>query len=394
MNNRDIVTRSDAYLMPTYLRSPVAFVRGEGAHLWDADGREYLDLFACLAVTNLGHAPKAIAEAINAQTAKLFHVSNLHYCEPQSRLAEMLCTHSFADQVFLCNSGAEANEAAIKLARRWGHANGGTRHEIVSALGSFHGRTMATMTATGQEKVRVGYQPLPPGFRYVPYDDLAALDRGLTDTTAALLLEPILGEGGVVVPSPDYLAGARKLCDERGVLLVLDEIQVGMGRTGTLFAYEQSGIIPDIITLAKALASGIPIGACLAKGEIAALFGPGSHGSTFGGNAVASAAAVATLEIITAPNFLPGVRKRAAHFRAGLDRIAARSRKVKGVRGVGFIQGVQLTEPGAPIVAACLARGVLLNCTADTVLRFLPPLVITEAEIDQALAVIEEVLCA
>jgi predicted acetylornithine/succinylornithine family transaminase len=394
MTNREIITRSDAHLMPTYARTPVAFVRGEGARLWDADGKEYLDLFACLAVANLGHAPRAIAAAINAQTAKLFHVSNLHYCEPQAQLAELLCAHSFADQVFLCNSGAEANEAAIKLARRWGHANGGTRHEIVSALGSFHGRTLATLTATGQEKVRVGYQPLPPGFRYVPYDDLAALDRALTDTTAALLLEPILGEGGVVVPRPDYLAGARRLCDERGVLLILDEIQVGMGRTGTLFAYEQSGITPDIMTLAKALASGIPIGAALARGAIAACFGPGSHGSTFGGNAVAAAAAVATLETMTAPDFLPGVRTRAAHFRAGLERIAARSSKVQQVRGVGFIQGLQLVEPGAPIVAACLARGVLLNCTADTVLRFLPPLIISEAEIDQALAILEEVLCS
>lgn len=392
MKSQDIVTRADAHLMHTYLRAPVAFVRGDGAHLWDADGKEYLDLFACLAVSNLGHAPRAIAAAINAQTAKLFHVSNLHYCEPQARLAELLCAHSFADQVFLCNSGAEANEAAIKLARRWGHANGGTRFEIVSALGSFHGRTLATLTATGQEKVRVGFQPLPGGFRYVPYDDLAALDRALTDTTAALLLEPILGEGGVIVPSPEYLVGARRLCDERGVLLIFDEIQVGMGRTGTLFAYEQCGVVPDVMTLAKALASGIPIGACLARAEVANAFGPGAHGSTFGGNAVAAAAAVATLEIMLAPEFLPGVRTRAAHFRAGLDRIAARSPKVKAVRGRGFIQGLQLTEPGAPVVAACLARGVLINCTADTVLRFLPPLVITETEIDQALAIVEEVL--
>jgi acetylornithine/N-succinyldiaminopimelate aminotransferase len=258
MITKDIVARSDQYLMPTYARAPVAFVRGDGARLWDADGREYLDLFACLAVANLGHAPRTIAAAIAEQTSKLFHVSNLHYCEPQARLAELLCEHSFADQVFLCNSGAEANEAAIKLARRWGHANGGNRHEIVSALGSFHGRTLATLTATGQEKVRVGYQPLPTGFRYVPYDDLAALERALGDTTAAVLLEPILGEGGVVVPDPDYLVGVRRLCDQRGVLLILDEIQVGMGRTGTLFSYEQFGITPDIMTLAKALASGIP----------------------------------------------------------------------------------------------------------------------------------------
>lgn len=394
MKTDDVIARSDRYLMPTYARSPVAFVRGDGARLWDAEGKEYLDLFACLAVTNLGHAPRAIADAINAQTAKLFHVSNLHYCEPQARLVELLCAHSFADRVFLCNSGAEANEAAIKLARRWGHANGGGRYEIVTALGSFHGRTLATLTATGQEKVRVGYQPLPDGFRYVPYNDLAALERALTDRTAALLLEPILGEGGVVVPDPDYLAGARALCDQRGVLLMLDEIQVGMGRTGTLFAYEQAGIVPDVMTLAKALASGIPIGACLAREEVARCLGTGSHGSTFGGNAVASAAAVATLETMLAPDFLPGVRTRAARFREGLERIAARSPKVAAVRGRGFIQGLQLTEPGAPIVAACLARGVLINCTADTVLRLLPPLVITEDEIDRGLGVLDEVLAA
>ncbi len=392
MSSQDIVSRSDRHLMATYVRAPVAFVRGEGARLWDAEGKVYLDLFACLAVTNLGHAPRAVADAITAQTQKLFHVSNLHYCEPQARLVELLCAHSFADRVFLCNSGAEANECAIKLARRFGHANGGKRFEVVSALGSFHGRTLATLTATGQEKVRVGFQPLPAGFRYVPYDDLAALERALTDTTAALLLEPILGEGGVVVPSPEYLTGARRLCDERGVLLIFDEIQVGMGRTGTLFAYEQLGVVPDVMTLAKALASGIPIGACLAREDVAAAFAPGAHGSTFGGNAVAAAAAVTTLEIMTAPDFLPGVRKRAGHFRAALDRIAATSAKVKGVRGRGFIQGLQLTEPGAPYVTACLERGVLINCTADTVLRLLPPLVITEDEIDRALAVVEEVL--
>ena len=394
MSNQEIIAPSDRHLMATYVRAPVAFVRGEGARLWDADGREYLDLFAGLAVANLGHAPEAVARAINAQSAKLFHVSNLHYCEPQARLAELLCAHSFADRVFFCNSGAEANEAAIKLARRWGHAQGGARHEIVTALGSFHGRTLATLTATGQEKVRVGYQPLPDGFRYVPFDDLAALDRALTDTTAALLLEPILGEGGVVVPSPDYLVGARRLCDERGILLMLDEIQVGMGRTGTLFAYEQCGITPDVMTLAKALASGVPIGAALARGEVAACLGAGSHGSTFGGNAIATAAAVATLEIMLAPDFLPGVRRRAAHFRAGLDRLAARNPKIAAVRGRGFIQGLQLREPGAAYVAACLERGVLVNCTAETVLRLLPPLVISETELDHGLAVLEEVLAA
>jgi predicted acetylornithine/succinylornithine family transaminase len=393
MTGDHIIATADRYLMSTYTRTKVAFVRGEGARLWDAEGREYLDLFSGLAVTNLGHAHPAVVRAITEQAGKVLHVSNLQYCEPEAKLAEILCTRSFADRVFLSNSGAEANEAAIKLARRWGHGQGGQRTEIVSALGSFHGRTLATLTATGQEKVRVGFQPLPPGFRYVPYDDAAALERALTDATVGLILEPIQGEGGVTVPGPDYLARARRLCDERGVLLIFDEVQVGMGRTGTLFAYEQCGVEPDIMTLAKALASGIPIGATLAREEVAASFTPGSHGSTFGGNAVAAAAAVATLETMLADGFLAGVRTRAARFRRGLDALAERSARVAAVRGRGLILGVELREPGAGIVEACLARGLVINCTADRVIRLLPPLIISDAEIDRGLGVLEEVLC-
>ena len=393
MTHDDIIAISDRYLMPTYARTPRAFVRGAGARLWDGEGREYLDLFSSLAVTNLGHAPRNVVDAMARQAGLIMHVSNLHYCEPQARLAEMLCTHSFADRVFLCNSGAEANEAAIKLARRWGHLNGGRRTEIVSALGSFHGRTLATLTATGQEKVRVGYQPLPTGFRYVPYNDLTALDGALTDTTAGLLLEPILGEGGVVVPDPDYLTGARRLCDERGVLLMLDEVQVGMGRTGTLFAYEQCGIEPDVMTLAKALGSGLPIGATLARESVAGAFGPGSHGSTFGGNAITAAAAVATLQTMLEPGFLASVRERASYFRNRLERVAAASDRVATVRGRGMMWGLELREPGAEVAEACLARGVLINCTAERVLRLLPPLIINEAEIDHGLGILEEVLC-
>jgi acetylornithine/N-succinyldiaminopimelate aminotransferase len=392
MTADDIIATSDRHLMPTYARAPVAFVRGEGARLWDAGGREYLDFFSCLAVTNLGHAPRAVVDAIVAQANRLLHVSNLHYCEPQARLAELLCAHSFADRVFFCNSGAEANEAAIKLARRWGHSLGGRRTEIVSALGSFHGRTLATLTATGQEKVRVGYQPLPAGFRYVPYDDVAALDGALTDTTAALMLEPIQGEGGVVVPSPEYLAAARRLCDARGVLLVFDEIQTGMGRTGTLFAYEQSGVEPDLMTLAKALASGVPIGALLARDEVAACFGPGTHGSTFGGNALATAAGVATVEAMTHEGFLARVRALGECFFSKLQALATRCPAIVAVHGHGLMLGVTLREPGASVVDACLARGLVINCTAERVLRLLPPLVVREAEIDRGLAILEEVL--
>ncbi len=392
MTGDAIIATSDRRLMPTYARSPVAFVRGEGARLWDTEGREYLDFFACLAVTNLGHAPRPVVDAITAQASRLLHVSNLHYCEPQARLAELLCSHSFADRVFFCNSGAEANEAAIKLARRWGHSLGGRRTKVVTALGSFHGRTLATLTATGQEKVRVGYEPLPTGFRYVPYDDVAALDDALDDTTAALMLEPVQGEGGVVIPRPEYLAAARRLCDERGVLLVFDEVQTGMGRTGTLFAYEQTGITPDLMTLAKALASGVPIGALLARDDVAACFGAGAHGSTFGGNALATAAGVATVETMTAPGFLARVRELGAYFLVRLERLATKSRAIESVRGLGMMLAIVLREPGAPIVERCLARGLVINCTADRVLRLLPPLVIGEAEIDRGVAILEEVL--
>jgi len=392
MDADSIIAASDRYLMPTYTRAQVAFVRGEGARLWDADGREYLDFFSCLAVTSLGHAPRPVVDAIVAQASRLLHVSNLHYCEPQARLAELLCAHSFADRVFFCNSGAEANEAAIKLARRWGHSLGGRRTKVVTALGSFHGRTLATLTATGQEKVRVGYQPLPAGFRYVPYDDVAALDSALTDTTAALMLEPVQGEGGVVTPRPDYLTAARRLCDERGILLAFDEVQTGMGRTGTLFAYEQTGVEPDLMTLAKALASGVPIGALLARDEVAACFGPGTHGSTFGGNALATAAGVATVETMTAEGFLPRVRELGAYFLARLQVLATRCPAIVAVRGRGLMLGVSLRDSGAPVVDACLARGLVINCTAERVLRFLPPLVIRETEIDAGLAILEEVL--
>jgi len=392
MTGQEIIAASNRHLMPTYARAPVAFVRGDGARLWDSEGREYLDFFSFLAVTNLGHTPKAVVAAIEAQAHKLLHVSNLQYCEPQAKLAELLCRHSFADRVFFGNSGAEANEAAIKLARRWGHSLGGKRTKIITALGSFHGRTLATLTATGQEKVRVGFQPLPAGFQYVPYDDVGALEGALDDTTAALMLEPVQGEGGVVMPSPGYLEAARRLCDERGILLVFDEVQTGMGRTGTLFAYEQTGIEPDLMTLAKALASGVPIGALLARDDVAACFGPGSHGSTFGGNALATAAGVATIEAITADGFLPRVRALGAHFLARLQSLTGRCRKVASVRGHGMMLAITLHEPGAELVGACLERGLVINCTADRVLRLLPPLVISEAQIDRGVEILEEVL--
>jgi acetylornithine/N-succinyldiaminopimelate aminotransferase len=285
MNTQEIVEMSDKYLFPTYARAPLALVRGEGTRVWDADGREYLDFFSSTVVTSLGHCHPALVAALEKQAHAIFHVSNLHYCEPQALLARRLVESSFADRVFLCNSGAEANEAAIKLARKYGHANGGGRYEIITALGSFHGRTLATIAATGQEKVRVGFEPTQGGFRYVDYGDVAAVERAVTERTIGVMVEPMLGEGGVVVPPEGYLAELRALCDRRELLLILDEVQTGIGRTGTLFAYERDGVRPDIVSLAKGLGSGVPVGAMLAAEPVAASFDAGSHGSTFGGNA-------------------------------------------------------------------------------------------------------------
>lgn len=294
--SQEIIDLNNQYLCQTYARFPVAFVRGEGCKLWDAEGKEYLDLFASLAVMNLGQCHPAVVKAVQEQVATLIHISNLHHTAPQARLAELLCKNSFGDKVFFCNSGAEANEASIKLARKYGVDKGDGRYEILTVLGSFHGRTMATIAATGQEKVRQGFGPVLEGFRYVAYDDLAAMEAAVSAKTIAILVEPILGEGGVVMPQPGYLKGLRDICDRHGLLLIADEVQVGIGRTGTLFAYEHSGIEPDIMPLAKALGGGIPIGAMVARAEVAESLSLGSHGSTFGGNAVACAAGVAVIE--------------------------------------------------------------------------------------------------
>jgi acetylornithine/N-succinyldiaminopimelate aminotransferase len=393
------VTGSRPALAPTrssheigvYARHPITFVRGAGCELWDTAGTRYLDFFAGLAVANVGHCHPAVVAAVQAQVATLCHVSNLFHAEPTIAVADALCRLSFGDRVFLCNSGAEANEAAMKLARRWGAAHGG-RYEILAARGSFHGRTLATLTATGQEKYHQGFQPLLPGVRLVPYDDLAALAAAVGSRTVAVLLEPIQGEGGVVVPRDDYLAGVRRLCDEHDLLLLFDEIQVGLGRTGSLFAYEQVGAVPDVMTLAKALGGGLPIGAMVTTERLAAVFGPGAHGSTFGGNPVVCAAATAALEVLADPRLLASVRAMGARLRAGLERLAATRPWVTTVRGRGLILGMVLDRPGAPYVAAALEEGLLINCTAERVLRFLPPLVVDEAAVDEALAILDRVL--
>ena len=391
-SNAEVIALAAAHEIGVYARQPVAFVRGRGCELWDADGRRYLDFFAGLAVTNLGHCHPAVVQAIHTQADRLLHVSNHYHTVPAAELTALLCRHSFAERVFLCNSGAEANEAAMKLARRWGADRGGGRYEILATTGSFHGRTFATLTATGQEKYQRGFQPLLPGVRLVPYDDLAAMAAAVRDETVAIIVEPIQGEGGVIVPLPGYLPGLRELADRRDLLLVLDEVQSGLGRTGRLFAYEHAGVTPDIMTLAKALGGGIPIGAMCARAEIAAVFTPGAHGTTFGGNPVACAAAVAAVDALARPELLAHVRELGVYFRERLEHLAERHDMIRQVRGLGLMLGAELDRPGTPIVERCLQGGLVINCTAERVLRFLPPLVITRAELDEGLAILERAL--
>jgi acetylornithine/N-succinyldiaminopimelate aminotransferase len=391
MTNSEIAELTAAHVAQTYGRLPVAPVRGRGARVWDADGKEYIDFVAGIAVNNLGHCHPAVVKAVREQAGRLIHVSNLYHIAPQAELARELCRHSFAERVFFCNSGAEANEAAIKLARRYGKERLDGRYEILSTHNSFHGRTLATVAATGQEKVRAGYDPLPQGFRQVPYDDLGAMEEAISAHTVAILVEPIQGEGGVVLPRPDYLLGLRRLCDERGLLLIFDEVQVGMGRTGKLFAYQHFGVEPDIMTLAKALGGGLPIGAMLAREAVARAFAPGSHASTFGGNPLVCAAALAVLRTLLEGGLLEHCERMGARLRSGLERLKRRFAAVREVRGLGLMVAAELDRDGGPIVEDCLREGLLVNCTATRVLRLVPPLTIRPRELERGLSVLERV---
>ncbi len=393
MKNRDVAKLTDRYVAQTYARYPIALVRGKGARVWDADGKEYLDFLAGIAVNGLGHCHPAVVRAIQQQARKLLHVSNLYHILPQSELARELCRHSFADRVFFCNSGAEANEAAIKLARRYGGEHLGGKYEILSAHNSFHGRTLATLTATGQEKVRAGYDPLPVGFRQVPFNDLRAAEDAIDgQKTVGILVEPIQGEGGVVVADEGYLRGLRELCDRRGLLLIFDEVQTGMGRTGKLFGYENFGVAPDIMTLAKALGGGLPVGAMLAREAVAKSFVPGSHASTFGGNPLACSVGLAVMKTLLKGGALKNCAQMGKFFVQGLEQLKDRFSFVRGIRGKGLLLGIELEIEGAKIVEECMKEGLLLNCTAYKVLRFVPPLTITRNEISRGLAILEKVL--
>ena len=389
----ELTARADRYLANTYARFPVVLERGEGCRVWDVEGKEYLDFVAGIAVCALGHCHPAVVQAVQAQAAKLLHVSNLYYIEPQIRLAELLCEHTFADRVFFCNSGAEANEAAIKLVRKYAKEHRGPeRTEIITMEGGFHGRTVATITATAQAKYQMGFEPLLPGFRYVPFDDLAAVERAVGPRTAAILVEPIQGEGGIRVPTEGYLQGLRKLCDDTGPLLIFDEVQTGIGRTGRLFAYEHWGVEPDIMALAKALGGGLPIGAMLAKEEVAASFTPGTHAATFGGNPLVTAAAFATLKTVLEEDLAARSAEMGGHLLHELQTVQAAHRAVKVVRGKGLLIGVELDREVRPVLTRCLDQGLLLSSAGEKVIRFAPPLTVSAQEVSQAVGVFDTVL--
>jgi acetylornithine/N-succinyldiaminopimelate aminotransferase len=393
--NNNWIKRSNKVVMNTYGRQPLVLVKGEGCRLWDDEGREYLDFLAGLAVCNLGHAHPEIAKAAASQLTQLVHVSNIYYTTPMVELAEALVRLSFADRVFFANSGAEVNEGAIKLVRRYSRERFGEgRHRIISMENSFHGRTLGALSATGQSKFWQGFDPLLPGFSFVPFNDLDAVARAVDDTVCAVMLEPVQGEGGVNLPSPDYLKGLRQLCDDKGLLLILDEIQAGLGRTGKLFAYENFGITPDVMTLAKGLANGLPMGALLATEDVASAFVPGTHASTFGAGPVVAAAAKTTVGLLSRPEFLSGVRDLGEFLRLRLADFQSQFPIVKEVRGLGLMWGIELTQEGADVVTACRERGLLINCTQGNVIRLLPPLVVTPQELDAGLAILGESLQA
>ena len=393
MTTQELIAASAKYVANTYARFPIVLVKGKGMRLWDSDGKEYLDFVSGIAVDALGHCHPRMVEAIRAQAETLIHISNLYHIEPQIRLAKLLCDHSFADRAFFCNSGAEANEAAIKLARKYAKDHWSTdRFEIIVMRHSFHGRTLATVTATGNEKYWHGFEPLMPGFKHVPYNDLTAVERAIDSHSCAIMVEPIQGEGGVNVPAETYLPGLQRLCDQAGILLILDEVQTGMGRTGRLFAYQHWGVEPDIMTLAKALAGGIPMGAMLAREQVAASFIPGTHASTFGGTPFVSAVAHAVVSTIIEEDLVGNAARLGKYLLDGLASLKEKHPTITQVRGKGLILGMEVSVPARTIVAGCMERGLLVLTAGDNVVRFVPPLIVSEGDVDRALGILGDVL--
>jgi predicted acetylornithine/succinylornithine family transaminase len=387
MNLQEIEMEYGAYVMPTY--SPdLALVRGEGTVVWDATGNAYLDFSGGLAVASVGHCHPRLVAAIHRQASTLIHVSNLYYNELQPRLAKAISARSLGGKCFFCNSGAEANEGLIKLARRWGHDRG--RFEVITFESSFHGRTLATLTATGQAKVKQGFDPLPPGFVTVPLGDLEAIERALTPRTAAVLIEPILGEGGIHPMVPDFLQALRGWCDRHGLLLLCDEVQSGFGRTGRWFAYQHASIRPDAISMAKGMGGGVPIGGVAATPEMSQVLGAGSHATTFGGNPLGCAAALAVIDIIESEGLLDNAVRQGDRLRRGLDALVGHYGWITEARGIGLMAGLELSVPAGPVAHLAREKGLLVIPTARTVLRLVPPLTVSEEEVDRAIAILRE----
>ncbi|HSV74567.1 MAG TPA: acetylornithine transaminase [Chthonomonadales bacterium] len=385
------------YVMSTYARLPVMFVRGEGARLWDADGKQYLDFLSGIAVCGVGHCNPRVAEAIARQASTLMHTSNLFYTPLQPRLARRLCELAGMERAFFANSGAEANECALKIARKWAKAHRGPDcHEVITFEGSFHGRTMATIAATAQPKYQEPFRPLVPGFHHLPLGDLPALDAAIGERVCAVMIEPIQGESGVRVASPDFLAAVRALCDEARVLMIADEVQTGMGRTGHFLACQRAGVRPDIVTLAKSLAGGVPMGVCLASGSAARTLSPGDHASTFGGQPLACAAALAVLDVMEDERLVENAERTGAFFLEGLRSLVREAPdRLLEARGVGLMAALEFRVPTArDAMRALLAEGVVVNAIGDRILRFLPPLVVTEADCTHVLCALRRVLAA
>ena len=388
-----VFAEDKASYVPVFQRYHIVLDHGKGTYLWDVDGKKYLDFLGGIAVNVLGHDDPELVWAITEQAHKMIHCSNLYYTQAQADAAARLVELSGLDKAFFGNSGAEANEGAIKIARKWATAQNPDKVQIITARMSFHGRTYATLTATGQPHYQQGLGPVPGGFTYVDYNNIKELEQTMSKSTCAVMLETIQGEGGVYTPEPGYLQQVRALCDKYHALLILDEIQAGIGRSGKFFAYENYGIKPDIVTLAKGLAGGVPIGAFVVTEEVAQAFGPGDHGTTFGGNPLACAAANVVLRRVPEPAFLQRVQQVGVYFKAGLEKLQAKyPQLIKEVRGQGLILGAELTQPGREIVNAALAEGVIINCTAGKVLRFIPPLIITEEQVDEVLRVLDSIL--
>ena len=389
MPTAETIDLFDKYGFTNYTRTPIVIVRGKGSYVWDADGNKYLDMFPGWAVSGIGHCHTRVVKAIRKQAGLLLHVANNYYMEPQGRLAKLLSERSFGGRCFFCSSGAEANEGAIKLARI---STPPGKYKIITMEDSFHGRTLATVAATAQPKYQKGFEPIPEGFTYVPYNDLEATEAAADDATCAILVEPIQGEGGVNVGQREYLEGLRRLCDERGMLLIFDEVQTGMGRTGNYFAYQHFNVVPDIMTLAKALGGGTPIGALIARSEVAANFVPGTHAATFGGNPLVTAAAIAVIEAIDEDGLLENARVMGEYIREKLRKMAKRRKTIREVRGTGLMIGIELEHEGADVVRRCFEAGLLINCTQGNVLRFMPSMTVTKREANKALKILKEAL--